>query len=130
MRFAIVRLSGTFKRSTKLIVLLKNPMASALGEKIRTARKAKRLSLEGLAALVESSKSYMWELENRDNPNPGRDMLTRLAAALDVTPEHLFSDGSTTPDEEVTDQAFFRKYQQLPPEAKKHLRKILKTWDE
>jgi transcriptional regulator with XRE-family HTH domain len=105
-------------------------MASPLGEKIRAARKLKRLSLEGLAALVASSKSYMWELENRDSANPGADVLSRIADALDVTTEHLLSRTAESPDEEVADQAFFRKYQQLPSDAKKQLRKILKTWDE
>ena len=105
-------------------------MSSPLGEKIRAARKLKKFSLEGLAAAIGSSKSYMWELENRENPNPGADVLSRIAGALDVTTEHLLSPLATTPGEEVADQAFFRKYQQLPPEAKKQLRKILKTWDE
>jgi transcriptional regulator with XRE-family HTH domain len=105
-------------------------MSSPLGDKIRAARKAKKLSLESLAALVGSSKSYMWELENRENANPGAEVLSRIASALDVTTEHLLSRSPDTPEEEVADLAFFRKYQQLPPDAKKQLRKILKTWDE
>ena len=32
--------------------------------------------------------------------------------------------------EDVTDQAFFRKYQQLDPDDKKRIRKILDTWDD
>ena len=43
-------------------------MPSPLGDKIRVLRKQKKLSLEQLAELTESSKSYMWELENKDDP--------------------------------------------------------------
>ena len=103
-------------------------MSSVLGLKIRVARKAKRLSQHDLAVLVGSSKSYMCELENRKKPNPGRDMLIRVAAALDITPEHLFADSTITPEDVITDQAFFKCYQALSPEAKQHMRKIIRTF--
>ncbi len=45
-------------------------MPSPLGEKIRALRKQKKLSLEQLAELTDSSKSYIWELENKDDPKP------------------------------------------------------------
>ena len=105
-------------------------MPSALGDKIRAARKALKLSLEDLAEKVSSSKSYMWELENRDEPNPGADLLMRIPGALNVTTEHLLGPTVTDPTEDVTDQAFFRKYQQLDPDDKKRIRKILDTWDD
>ena len=72
----------------------------------------------------------MWELENRDEPNPGADLLMRIASALNVTTEHLLGPAGTDPTEDVTDQAFFRKYQQLDPDDKKRIRKILDTWDD
>jgi len=37
---------------------------------------------------------------------------------------------TTTPDEQVVDEAFFRKYQTMPEDTKKKIRKILNTWDE
>jgi hypothetical protein len=43
---------------------------SPLGDKIRALRKQKKLSLEQLAELTDSSKSYIWELENKDDPKP------------------------------------------------------------
>lgn len=105
-------------------------MSSPLGEKLRALRRQKKLSLERLAELTESSKSYIWELENREDPNPSADKLSKIAAALDVTTEFLLSHGSTTPDAEVVDQAFFRKYKALSDPDKKQIRKILDAWDD
>ena len=49
---------------------------------------------------------------------------------LEVTTEFLLVETTTTPDEQVVDEAFFRKYQTMPEDTKKKIRKILNTWDE
>lgn len=105
-------------------------MPSPLGDKIRERRKHKGMSLERLAEVTETSKSYLWELENRNVPNPSADKLTRIALALDVTPAFLLDAMQTTPDDAVADAAFFRKYQQMPDETKRRLRRILDSFDE
>lgn len=104
-------------------------MASPLGEKIRALRKQKRFSLDKLAELTDSSKSYIWEIENRDELKPSADKITRIAAALDVTPDFLLSAPEGTPAEAVADQAFFRKYQGMSDQDKKRLRQILDAWE-
>jgi len=101
------------------------PMPSHLGDKLRALREQKKLSLEQLAGLTDSSKSYIWELENKDAPNPSADKVGKLAAALDVTVGFLLSGTSASPDAEVVDEAFFRKYKTLPETTKKQIRKIL-----
>ncbi len=105
-------------------------MPSPLGDKIRALRKQKKLSLEQLAEQTDSSKSYMWELENKDAPNPSAEKIARIAATLDVTTEFLLSTATSTPDGEVVDQAFFRKYQNLPELEKKKIRKIVSGWED
>ena len=105
-------------------------MPSPLGDKIRALRKQKKFSLEQLAELTDSSKSYMWELENKDDPKPSAEKVARIAATLEVTTEFLLSDSVTTPGEEVIDEAFFRKYKTMPEGTKKQIRKILDSWDE
>ncbi len=105
-------------------------MPSPLGDKIRTLRKQKKLSLDQLADLTDSSKSYIWELENKDDPNPSADKIAKIAVVLEVTTEFLLSNSSASPDEEVVDQAFFRKYKSMPDDTKKRLRKILEAWDD
>lgn len=105
-------------------------MSSPLGEKIRELRGKKGLSLDDLATLTQSSKSYIWELENKDAPRPSAEKIAKIAAALDVTTEYLMSTETTPPDKQVVDQAFFRKYQGMPEETKRRLRKLLDAWDE
>eukprot|EP01036_Dinobryon_divergens_P052741 gene52741-70502_t len=45
-------------------------MASKLGEKLKILRKKKELTLDALAAEAGLSKSYLWELENRESLRP------------------------------------------------------------
>ncbi|MDQ6702693.1 MAG: helix-turn-helix domain-containing protein, partial [Pseudomonadota bacterium] len=45
-------------------------MPSSLGDKIRKHRREKGYSLDKLAKLTDSSKSYLWELENRGTRKP------------------------------------------------------------
>lgn len=104
-------------------------MPSPLGDKIRARRRECKLSLDRLAALTDSSKSYLWELENRDNPNPSAEKIAKIASELGVTPQFLLDHNETTPDEAVKDEAFFRKYQQMDGPAKRRLRTLLDVWD-
>ena len=101
-----------------------------LGDKIRALRKQKKLSLEQLAELTDSSKSYIWELENKDDPKPSADKIGKIAAVLDVTTEFLLTESAATPDEQVLDEAFFRKYKTMSEPDKKKIRKILDAWED
>ena len=101
-------------------------MPSPLGDKIRALRKQKKLSLEQLAELTDSSKSYIWELENKDNPKPSAEKIARIAEVLKVTPEYFMDDRITELEPSEEDRAFFRKYRGLSPETKKKLDDILK----
>lgn len=102
-------------------------MPTPLGTKIRQLRKEKGLSLDQLAALAETSKSYLWELENRDTANPTMDKVAKIAEKLGVTAEFLLGDEVADPSEDVADKAFFRKYQKLPAPTKKQIQDILKV---
>ena len=104
-------------------------MPSPLGNKIKVLRKEKKLSLDKLAEMTDSSKGYLWELENKDDPNPSADKLAKLAKALEVTTEFLMTASDMTPDQEVKDMAFFRKYQSLSDTDKVKLQKILDAFD-
>ena len=105
-------------------------MPSPLGDKIRAQRKQKKYSLEQLAELTDSSKSDVWELENKDDPKPSAEKIGKIAAVLEVTTEFLLTDSVAAPGEEVLDEAFFRKYKSMPDGTKKRLRKILDAWDD
>ena len=102
-------------------------MAASLGEKIRRHRQKKGYSLDKLAELTESSKSYIWELENRDTRKPSGEKLTKIAEALSVTTDYLL-DESAEPDEEVVKEAFFRKLSKLDPDDRKEIEQLVDMW--
>lgn len=104
-------------------------MSTPLGEKIHELRKKKGLTLEKLAVLTESSKSYIWELENKNPPRPSADKIGKIAAVLGVTSEFLLDTSEKSPTPDVEDKAFFRKYQKLEPEVKAKIRSIVEVWD-
>ena len=102
-------------------------MPSSLGEKIRKHRQEKGYSLDDLAKLTESSKSYLWELENRDTRKPSAEKLTRIAQALSVTTDYLLDD-SAYPNEGVLKEAFFRKFNKLDPEDRRKIEQLIEVW--
>jgi len=103
-------------------------MGTRLGDKLRELRKEQKLTLEKLAELAGLSKSYLWELENRESQRPSAEKLTALADVLGVNTTYFFEEDVRVPEERHLDEAFFRGYQKLEPDAKEQLRKILNTF--
>lgn len=101
---------------------------TAFGDKLRALRKQEGLSLDRLAALTNSSKSYLWELENREIPLPSGEKLAALADALNTTVDALINDKVEPDAEDVKDRAFFRQFQKLDREDKEKLRGLVKVW--
>ena len=102
-------------------------MTTSLGAKIKRHRQEKGYSLDKLAELTDSSKSYIWELENRDARKPSAEKLTRIAQALSVTTDYLLDD-SAEPGNEVLKEAFFRKFSKLTPEDQKKINQMIDLW--
>lgn len=106
-------------------------MPKSFKEKVREERERLNLSLEELGERIGSSKSYMWELENKDSSRPSADKVFKLAEVFDVTPEYLMDDtGRIKREAEELDKAFFSKFQKLRPENKKMIRRFLDSLDE
>lgn len=99
-------------------------MSTPLGDKIRELRKAKGYTLDKLAELAESSKSYIWELENKNPPRPSADKVAKIAIALGVTGDYLMDETESVQVEDATDTAFFRKYRKMDPTTKDKIRKM------
>lgn len=104
-------------------------MSTPLGERIRELRLRKGLTLEALAEKVSSSKSYIWELENKSVTRPSAEKLRLIAIALDTTTDYLIAAESVDPETEA-DKNFFRKYKRLDDSSKKRLQRILDALDE
>ncbi len=105
-------------------------VTTAVGEKIRKLRKERGYTLDQLAELTGSSKSYIWEIENKAPPRPSADKLSKIANALDVTIEYLMDDSGAIDQEDAADAAFFRKYKQLSEGDRARLRKMIDLWDD
>ena len=92
------------------------------GTRLQTMRKSKKLTLEELATRVGTTKSYIWELENKPNIQPSAALVTKLANELNCTVEHLMEGEGND-----ADRIFFREYQQLNDDTKSTLSKIMKS---
>lgn len=102
-------------------------MGTSLGEKLREHRKRKGYSLDELATLSGSSKSYIWELENRDTRKPSAEKLTGIAAVLEVTTDYLLDENATFDDVQMK-EAFYRKFSRLEPEDKQRIKEMIEAW--
>lgn len=100
-------------------------MSITFGDRIRDRRKELGFTLDQLAAASETSKSYVWELENKNPPRPSAEKLAAIAKALQVTVDWLLgSDDQTL--EVAEDKAFFRAYSGMPLETRRQLREMAK----
>jgi transcriptional regulator with XRE-family HTH domain len=101
---------------------------TSLGEKIKKLRNERGYTLEQLGEMTESSKSYIWELENKNPPRPSADKIGKIASALGVTSEYLMETSESSPNPDVVDAAFFRKYRQMDPATKERIRQMVEVW--
>jgi transcriptional regulator with XRE-family HTH domain len=101
-------------------------MVEKFGERIRNKRKEAGLTLDQLAEASGCSKSYIWELENKNPPRPSADKLASIAKALGTTSDYLLALDTET-DASATDKAFFRKYQSMDGKIKDTIRQMLEV---
>lgn len=101
------------------------PPQPIFGKRIKELRTEKKMTLDQLADTTGSSKSYIWELENKNPPRPSAEKLSGIAKALGVTLDYLLGTGDQTKSE-AKDLAFFREYTDLPPETREQLRDMAK----
>lgn len=101
-------------------------MQNALGEKIQKLRKKKGLTLDQLASLTGSSKSYIWELENKNPPRPSADKIARIAQHLEVEIEYLLDESGDIAEEDAVDARFYRDYRKMDPATREKIRQMAK----
>ena len=83
-----------------------------------------------MAELTDTSKSRIWELENRTNQYPRAEKIKKIAEALGVTSDYLLSNDENESDEDAVDRAFYRNYRKMPAETKRKVRQMIKIWSE
>lgn len=75
-------------------------MKTILGHNITLLRKRKNMTLEELAKRCGTSKSYIWELENKSN-HPSVYLASKIAHVLGVPTDKLIDRPLTKPEEEA-----------------------------
>ncbi|WP_412776579.1 helix-turn-helix domain-containing protein [Thalassospira lucentensis] len=105
-------------------------MENALGDKIKKLRKDQKLTLDQLADLAGASKSYIWELENKNPPRPSAEKLSRIAEQLGTTIEFLLDTENKIKEEDAADAKFYRKYRNMDEPTKSKIRKMVSLWED
>ena len=103
-------------------------MATAFSLRLRRLRKGASLTMEALAQAAGISKSYVWELENREVPHLSAKVLVDLAKALDVSIQDLLGEPppvKASPE----DLRFFRKYIRMDRTDKDRLKKMIELFE-
>lgn len=96
--------------------------------KLKDERERAGLSLDELARKIDSVKSYIWELENKDNARPSAEKVFKLAEVFNVSPEYLMDE--TGRIERSPDRAFFSKFQKLNKKDKNTIMKFMDSLDD
>lgn len=94
---------------------------ATFGKRIKELRTKKGLTLDQLATATGSSKSYIWELENKNPPRPSAEKLAEIAKVLEVTTDYLIGREAVTL-EDAEDKAFFREYSNMPEKTREKIR--------
>ena len=102
-------------------------MTSLLKDKLRAHRQKLGYSLDELARLSGSSKSYLWELENRETSKPSAEKLTKIAEVLEVTSGYLLDEKAEMDDGHLK-EAFFRKFNRLEDGDKQRIHEMIDAW--
>jgi len=103
-------------------------VSTPIGNKIRELRKQRGWTLEKLADQTGSSKSYIWELENKNPPRPSAEKIAKIAAALKVTTDYLIDDSGAATEEDAKDARFYREYREMNPETRERIREMVEIW--
>lgn len=90
-----------------------------LGQRVTRLRKKKGLTLDGLAALANKSKTSIWTIENK-TCRPAASTLYSIATILGVSMEYLLTGIERKASQE--DMDFFRRYLESDDKVKKTVR--------
>lgn len=103
-------------------------MTNILGNKIKTLRKDKGLTLEQLAEQIGSGKSYIWELENKGVKRPSAEKLALIAKALNVTTDFLVDNEQLEISDHQEKEVFFRKLGELDKGDRDKIMDMIEAW--
>ena len=89
-------------------------MSVGLGDRVRKLREDHNLSLRQLAEKIGTSKAYLWQIENREHPNPSASIVLEISRVFSVSPYHLIDGRSSEAQLQIEDVVLFNKISSLP----------------
>ncbi|WP_417456453.1 helix-turn-helix domain-containing protein [Kordiimonas sp.] len=103
-------------------------MSDSFGKKIRELRLAEGLKLEELAERLETTKNYVWQLENKSPARPSGQLLLKLADIFKVSPDFLIDDSTEMETDSHRRDALLRRLKDKDV-SNKDIEKALKILD-
>ena len=89
-----------------------------LSKKLKKARENKSLTLEQLAKKVDSSKSYIWQIENERKNKPSFDIVVKISKILGITLDYLANEDDTKMPLNQENICFLKKFDELDKDSK------------
>ncbi len=102
-------------------------MSQSLAEKLKKHRKLKGYSLQKFGELTNTTKSYIWELENphpKKLIRPSAVKLMKLAKVLSVSLDYLMNSSDDLDDQDIK-TVLFVKFNQLSLKDKRRIESII-----
>ena len=97
-----------------------------LSEKIKEARQKKQLTLDELAKAVESSKSYIWQIEKDPQKKPSFDLIVKIARVLELPLDYLADEDSTMTSKELCNIRLLKLFNKLDNESRDLIEALIK----
>ena len=97
-----------------------------MGNRINCLRMQRGLTQDKLAVLADSSKTYIWALENSVHRSPSAPKLAKVAHALETTIEYLLEGEEKIAEADAADASFYLQYRKMDPTTKTKIRQMAK----
>jgi len=102
----------------------------SLGDRLFDLRQNAKASLQRVADAVGVSKAHIWELEKGRSTNPSHDLVRKLAAFYNVTPEALTGLDAAPPPEDLQIGRIHRGLEDLTPRDRDLIEEMVRTMRE
>lgn len=96
-----------------------------LSIKLKKARKDKSITLEQLAKKVDSSKSYIWQIENERKNKPSFDIIVKISKILGITLDYLANEDDTKMPLNQENSCFLKKFDELDKDSKEIIEQLI-----
>jgi transcriptional regulator with XRE-family HTH domain len=88
-------------------------MPIGFGERVRKLREDHGFTLRQLGDKIGTSKSYVWQIENKEHPNPSANVVLDIARIFGVSPYYLIHDDLPEQSKNIEDVILINKLESL-----------------